>query len=254
MDIITLAAGTTRVSVVPARGGIVSALEVAGRQILYMDETTLADPTKNVRGGIPLLFPFAGRLAGDHFDAADTVIGQHGFGRNRAWTLTARSTDRLVMQLVADDASRAVFPFEFRANVEIEVVSDGVHVALETINTGPTPLPLAPGWHPYFACPCAAKADLDSNVQGLTRGVLDDEHEHDFGLVAAHDGVTHLDPLAVTLSATPAMRHLQVWTLPGRPFVCVEPFCGPANAINTPARALVAPGGRLELWMRILGR
>lgn len=254
MNVITLAAGTTRVSVVPERGAIVSALEVGGRPILYMDEATLADPTKNVRGGIPLLFPFAGRLVDDFLVTAKTTIKQHGFGRNRAWQFIARSDDRLLLQLESDAETRAQFPFEFIANVEIEVVSDGVHIALEVINPGAVPLPLAPGWHPYFACPRAAKSEITTNVPGLASGVLDDVSEHDFGLVAAHDGVTHIEPLAVTLSATPAMRHLQVWTLPGRDFVCVEPFCGPANTINTPGRALVPPGGRLELWMRILAR
>ncbi len=254
MGIITLATGKTRVSVVPARGALVSAVEVAGRQLLYMDQTTLADRTKNVRGGIPLLFPFAGRLVDDHLVAAGTTIKQHGFGRNRAWDVVERSSERIVMRLVADDDTRAQFPFEFIANVEVEAVTDGVHLALETINTGQVPLPLAPGWHPYFACALADKGEVASDVPGLARGTLSDDREHDFGLVAPATGVTHLDPLGITLSATPAMRHLQVWTLPGREFVCVEPFCGPANAINTPARALVPPGGRLELWMRILAR
>jgi len=254
MDIITLSASTTRVSVVPARGGIVSSVEVAGRELLYMDEATLADPSKNVRGGIPILFPFAGRLVDDKFLAADTIIKQHGFGRNRAWEVVDQGADRLGLRLVSDAETRAQFPFEFVANVEVEAVTDGAHIALEVINTGTLPLPLAPGWHPYFACPTATKAQVTSNVAGLTSGVLDDVSEHDFGIVAAHDGVTHIEPLAITLSATPALRHLQVWSLPGRNFVCVEPFCGPANTINTPGRALVQPGGRLELWMRILAR
>ena len=65
-----------------------------GRSWLYLDEATLLDPSKNVRGGIPILFPSPGKLEGDAFarDGRSGHLGQHGFGRNLAWKETARST------------------------------------------------------------------------------------------------------------------------------------------------------------------
>ncbi len=47
---------------VPARGGIITEWVLAGKPVLYMDPTTLLDTTKNVRGGMPILFPVCGPL------------------------------------------------------------------------------------------------------------------------------------------------------------------------------------------------
>src|SRR5690349_16825986 len=97
-------------SVAPARGAIVTALRVAGRDVLFMDRGTLLDPAKSVRGGIPILFPFAGRLANDTLLHAGTTLKQHGFARNRPWTVIERTPTSLRCALDDDAASRAAFP------------------------------------------------------------------------------------------------------------------------------------------------
>src|SRR5438132_2165715 len=65
--------------VVPERGGLVTRFRVQGRGLLYLDEATLADRSKNVRGGVPVLFPIAGKAP------EGGAMKQHGFARNRAW-------------------------------------------------------------------------------------------------------------------------------------------------------------------------
>jgi galactose mutarotase-like enzyme len=47
------------------------------------------------------------------------------------------------------------------------------------------------------------------------------------------------------------MRHLQCWSQPGKPFVCLEPFFGPAGTVNTEARAWVPARSARTFWMRI---
>jgi len=85
-----LAFGDVSVEVVPERGALVTALRVGSHDVLYLDRDTLADPAKNVRGGIPLLFPFAGKLADETLTLTGTKMKQHGFARNRAWSVTER--------------------------------------------------------------------------------------------------------------------------------------------------------------------
>src|ERR1700690_249540 len=101
-EAITLAYGDVTAEVVPARGAIVAALTVGGTDVLYLDRATLDDPAKNVRGGIPLLFPFAGKLADETFALTGTKMKQHGFGRNRAWTVAERTPASVRMTLAAD--------------------------------------------------------------------------------------------------------------------------------------------------------
>ena len=55
----------SRVTVVPSRGALVTSLFARGREWLYLDEATLRDRTQNVRGGVPVLFPSPGKLAGE---------------------------------------------------------------------------------------------------------------------------------------------------------------------------------------------
>src|SRR3954468_11585624 len=109
-ETVTLRHGDVEVEVVPARGAIVSALRVRGRDVLYMDRATLDDGTKNVRGGIPVLFPFSGKLADETFALTGTKMKQHGFGRNKAWAIAERSTGAVRMAIAADADTRAQYP------------------------------------------------------------------------------------------------------------------------------------------------
>ena len=76
---ITLRADEALAEVVPERGAICSRLRIGGSEVLYLDPATLADPTKNVRGGIPVLFPIAGK------PDPGSALKQHGFARNLPW-------------------------------------------------------------------------------------------------------------------------------------------------------------------------
>jgi len=63
-----VAAHGDRLRVVPRRGGLVTGWLCHGpwgeREILYFDADRFADPSKSVRGGIPVLFPICGGLQG----------------------------------------------------------------------------------------------------------------------------------------------------------------------------------------------
>ena len=58
-------------------------------------------------------------------------------------------------------------------------------------------------------------------------------------------------PLSLRLSFSPAMRHLQLWSQPGKDFICLEPFYGPNNTVNTDRRHEVPPGQARDFWMRL---
>ena len=127
---VVLASGDVRVEIVPERGALVTSLRVAGRELLYLDRATLDDPSKNVRGGIPLLFPFAGKLADGRFTLAGTTMKQHGFARDRAWQVTERDDTTARMTLAADDATRALYPYDFTAHHRALLLPRGLQLEL----------------------------------------------------------------------------------------------------------------------------
>lgn len=90
-----------------------------------------------------------------------------------------------------------------------------------------------------------------NDKSGVRPGTTDDEHEFDFGMPAPVDGRSRFTPPGIALEASPDLRHLQMWSQPGKPFVCIEPFFGPAGTINTEQRGWVRAGTARSFWMRI---
>jgi galactose mutarotase-like enzyme len=250
LEPVTLGLGDTTAEVVPARGALVTALRVGTTDVLYLDRATLADPTKNVRGGIPVLFPFAGKLADGTFALAGTKMKQHGFGRDRAWTVTERDAASVRMTLAADADTHAQYPYAFTAHHTVMLVPRGVQLEL-TIVAADQPLPVSPGWHPYFALAAADKSAVRGDV--VTPEGFGDDREFDFGIRAPTDGRARfsLPGRELRLDASPELRHLQFWSQPGKPFICIEPFFGPAGTINTERRGWVPAGEARTYWMRI---
>ena len=254
LQALSLAHGDVSAEVVPERGALVTALRVGGTDVLYLDRSTLEDPGKNVRGGIPVLFPYAGKLVDETFVPAGTRMKQHGFGRNKAWTVREQRADAVRLSLVQDDDTRAQYPYSCEVEYGVALLPRGLQVELVVHNEGERPLPVSPGWHPYFRCPAADKTRVTGDVAGFDRTQLTDEREFDFGVAAPADGrarfeVPGLGPLR--LSFSPAMRHLQLWSQPGKDFICLEPFYGPNNTVNTERRCDIPPGQARDFWMRI---
>jgi len=246
--------GEVEAKIAPARGALVSAIQVGDKHVLFLDRSTFEDQTKNVRGGIPVLFPYAGKLDGGRLKASGAEMGQHGFGRNRAWEVKEQKPWRLRMALLPEDSDLAAYPFHFVAEQSCTILPRGLQIELCIFNSGEKAMPLSPGWHPYFSCPAAEKGRITCSVAAVDRSQFSNEREFDFGVVAPPSGRAHCEiPRlgSLTLSFSPEMRHLQFWSQPGKDFVCLEPFTGPNNTINTDQRIDILPARAHTFWMRI---
>lgn len=238
---------STSATLSPTRGGMATAFIVDSRPIFFLDPTTLADPTKNVRGGNPVLFPTPGRLTGDAWarDGLSGALNQHGFARDRAWDVVSVTAD--VATLALDTPASPSYPWSSRIAITYRVGDRALVVTTHIENRGDTPMPFGLGFHPYFAVADkhsfaltssatrafdnVRKVDLafDAATLDLTAGEVD-LHLLDHGAERATFTADGLP--AVTIDA-PDFSRWVLWTLPGRPFVCVEPWTCPADALNT---------------------
>src|SRR5262249_48013932 len=139
----------------PGRGGMVIGFSVAGRELLYLDRATFEDPSANVRGGVPVLFPSPGKLAGDAWawGGARGSMKQHGFARNLAWDVVAEGTDDgafATLELRSSDRTRAQFPWDFRAAYTYRLRGRALAIEMRIENLGTSPMPFGVGFHPYF--------------------------------------------------------------------------------------------------------
>ncbi|MCP4190258.1 MAG: aldose 1-epimerase [Planctomycetaceae bacterium] len=124
--------------------------------------------------GIPILFPFPGRIKGTQFhwnnqsypleegDGCGNAI--HGFVHTRPWRLVDRGSDFVTAEFQAsiDDPSlRTQWPSDFylRATYRISKACLASHFEVE--NRGDEPLPIGLGTHPYFRLPLRS----DSNAE-----------------------------------------------------------------------------------------
>jgi galactose mutarotase-like enzyme len=265
------------VTLVPSRGAIVTRFRTAARELLYLDEATLRDPTKNVRGGIPLLFPSPGRLTGDRFARAGHtgVMKQHGFARDQGFQVRVHDdvdAARATFELSSNDATWAMYPWCFRLEVVVALRGASLRLDVSVENIGDEAMPFGFGIHPYFLVPdkgafrIATRAT--SAFDNVTKRVVPfhgfvgdyslEAKEVDLHLLD-HGGTDSTldwpDGGQLHLQASPEHTRWVVWTLAGRDFVCVEPWTAPGDALNTGESLLVLPPGETrKLWIAMAYR
>jgi galactose mutarotase-like enzyme len=269
-ETITLADSGSQVLLAPSRGGMATRMTVGGRAVLYLDEATLLDPTKNVRGGNPVLFPSPGPLAGDRFtrDGRSGSMKQHGVARQRPWTVASSSAREATLVLSSDDGTRAEFPWDFALTLRYTLEGSRLGIVQRVENKSDAPMPFALGFHPYFVVADADKGktsvptratrawDNAAKKDIAVAGPIDltakevDLHLVDHG--ASEATLALADGARVVLTGSEAYKRWVIWTLAGKDFVCLEPWTAPANALNTGDGLLVvAPGAATELSLSI---
>lgn len=250
----------------PDRGGMAVRFAVGGRDIFFMDESTLLDPAANVRGGNPVLFPSPGKLEGDRWahDGQTGAMKQHGFARNAAWAVTERETEdraSVTFLLTSSDATKALFPWDFRFELTYTLIGTCLHIAQRIENTGAGPMPFGLGFHPYFQVDDKSSARIDTGATRAFDNVTKKEiaftgfdltaREVDLHLLdhgGTSSALTWGDGARLTINGSPEFTHWVVWTLEGRPFVCVEPWTCPGNALNSGERLIVLSPGETGLF------
>jgi galactose mutarotase-like enzyme len=258
------------VSIVPARGAIATRFRVGDRELLYLDQATLLDRQKNVRGGVPVLFPSPGKLEGDHFARGDAhgSMKQHGFARDLPWDVVATSKGdcaQASLVLVANDATRTAFPWDFRLTITFSLAAARLRLDVRVENGSRRTMPFAFGIHPYFHVIDKARAQIATkatrafdnvkkevvSIDGfdLTAPELDLHLLDHFGTESA---ISFGDGSRVAIRGSAEMTRWVVWTVQGKDYVCLEPWTAPANALNTgESLILLEPGGSHALWIEL---
>ncbi|MBS2021373.1 MAG: galactose mutarotase [Deltaproteobacteria bacterium] len=268
-----------RAVVAPSRGGLITRWSVGGREVLFLDEASLVDLSKNVRGGVPILFPSPGKLAGGKYTRAGRAgaMGQHGFARNLPWSVAAMGPS-CELRLEADASTVPMFDWDFALTYRVTLGPDTLRIDQVFENRSADAMPFACGFHPYFHVPQADKAR--TRVETKATRAFDNRHTQEITLPRGHDSLARIDltqdevdlhledhdgPLGksgcalvladgarVELTGSKELARWVIWTLAGKDFVCVEPWSAPADALNTGRSILeVAPHGSCALWTEL---
>lgn len=106
-------------------------------------------------GRAPLLFPIVGMLAGGSYrlDGRRHAMPRHGFARQASFDVVSHEADAVLLRLRADDATRAMYPFEFQLDVAIAIVDASVRLSATISNHDTKPMPASFGFHPALRWP-----------------------------------------------------------------------------------------------------
>lgn len=265
--VITDERAASTVVIAPHRGAIVTSFRIGERELLYLDESTFDDMSKNVRGGIPVLFPSPGKLGNDSWqrDGHAGEMKQHGFARTLPWSVAMHSAAAATLALESSSATLAQYPWPFSTEIHFLLRGRCLRITTRVRNTGTSAMPFGLGFHPYFAVTDKSKADVTTNATHAYDSVAKRTiaftgfdltvPEVDMRLLdhtRCDSTLDFGDGTRVVVRASPEFTQWVVWTLAGKPFVCLEPWTAPGNALNTGEGLIaLAPREERELWIEL---
>jgi galactose mutarotase-like enzyme len=211
-------------------------------------------------GRAPLLFPIVGVLVSGTYRLGTKTyrLARHGFARGKLFSVESKDSSAASFKLVADESSLQVYPFQFQLEVRYELKGATLSVTTWIRNPGSAAMPASFGYHPGLRWPLPfgqARSshfiEFESDEPAPARridsaGLLTPERhptpiiQRRLALVDSlfQDDVLIFDQIksrSVLYGSNDGPRikigfpdapYLGVWTKPGAPFICIEPWHG----------------------------
>nr|CAA6829257.1 MAG: Unknown protein [uncultured Thiotrichaceae bacterium] len=262
--------------------GYIAIIDEVGAELISLknpqgEEFMWSGDEKYWTGRSPILFPIIGRLKGGGYtlDGEHYEMEKHGLVRKKPWELVDSAVDGVTLSTRADDNTRKHYPFDYELRVHFQLVGPSLSVNYSVMNHGDAEMLFSLGSHPAFALPLTEGEGLDqwsvefSEEETLDRQVLDG------GLIGENPMLKFMDqsrkiPLSETIFDddsliffdvrsqrldlvhaekgrclslyTGGAPDLGIWAKPGAPYVCLEPWYGYDDPVNTSGNFREKPG------------
>jgi galactose mutarotase-like enzyme len=241
----------------------------------------------------PILFPVIGESPGGHVRHAGKsyAMNRHGFAREMQFEVSERSPVSATFTLRDSAETRQRYPFAFRLVLRFSLAGAALDMDATAVNTGSEAMPTSFGFHPAFRWPLVAGHPREAHVCRFAEDETAPLRPINVktGLMLRHDRPTPVARRLIKLKDAlfeegalvfdrhksrslwfgvpgepgilaefPLMPQLGVWTRPGFPFLCIEPWSGIADfedadgeLARRPGITLVQPGAQLRAGMRV---
>jgi len=262
----------TQAIIIPERGAWVASLVLpfknGSREILFQHNYAWDKTLNDLAGGVPFLFPICARIARNNQDGVYLYDGKqyelkiHGFSWYEKWTVGEVTGNAIEMILRDNQNTLLHYPFHFEVRLKYEVLPGKLlcHQFYKN-NESVRAMPYYAGFHPYFLTPPEndGKEKVSLHFESTRRLKYNDTMTDIVDelpvlktpiSISSPDINEQLSVLGKNKSATLTFPdgdvikidmiensdyfpYLQLYTIPEKPFFCVERWMGFPNALNT---------------------
>lgn len=235
-----------------------------------------ADPAYWARHS-PVLFPIVGTLKNDSYHYQDKAysLARHGFARDMTFKVSAQTDTSIVFGLENTAATLSVFPFEFKLEIHYTLQLNKLEVRYTVLNTGKQEMYFSIGGHPAFTVPFDDNSSIEdyyiefSEKETLGRWPISSQ-----GLIEAlplpllndirllplsrelfkKDALVfkYLQSHALMLKSNHSSHELRfdftgfpflgIWSAKDAHFICIEPWCGIADSVDSSQQLIQKEG------------
>lgn len=258
------------------------------RDVIHWPEENHSLEMQKVQGGIPILFPFAGKCYHEgrenhwKLNSGEIVpMPLHGFARDMSFEIRSIDVAGFEAVMVPKNETKKFYPYEYTFSVIYHFLELTLQISLILENEGREPIPWSAGLHPYFQVPWRKGLSLDDHqvmikskksFQYMEGGMLEKKptQENGYSLgdkelinkifyeleypkaeISLLNGEETLRISEVGGAAVGSRLTFVTWTQTGAPYFCVEPWMSPPNAPENNTTRLVPPSGRDEFTIEI---
>lgn len=215
----------------------------------------------------PILFPIVGSLKENmyRFEEQEYILPRHGFARDKAFIVEKFDEDSATFLLTHDENTLKVYPFKFEFRLIYALANNALSITYSVKNIGEKKMYFSVGGHPAFAVPLAKNTVyhdyylefnktetfkrwgltddgliktqpfdflIDTNKLPLTKELFYDDaivfkNLESTTVILKSDKINH--QLKFDFEGFP---YLGIWSAKEADFVCIEPWCGIADAEN----------------------
>jgi galactose mutarotase-like enzyme len=210
----------------------------------------------------PILFPIVGTLKNNSYQYNDTEyqLSRHGFAREMNFELIDKQENSATFSLASSDETLKKYPFDFELHLIYTLENTSLKIEYKVINKGESKMPFSIGAHPAF--------DLPNDFENYS---LEFEKEEPLEFYLLEDGLISnttdqiqldkkqlqlnyklfendalvfkkLSSKSITIleNSKPILKvsyedfpDLGIWTPPNAPFICIEPWFGYSDTVDT---------------------
>jgi len=242
------------------------------RELLYQHDHFWQRGNPNLPGGWPFIFPICARIERDGifgnylYDGELYNLPIHGFASAMPWQVKSddqNQPDKITLTLSATPETLKCYPFRFHIELEYSMENNKFICKQTYTNNDTKPMPYYGGFHPYFLTPPAQQGkekvmldykplrrfrynerltDLIGTQElfplpaSITNPIINEQ------LVELKENKTitlsYPDGFKITMQADGVedvnlFPYVQLYTQAQEPFICIEPWMGFPNALNT---------------------